>query len=501
MTDGILRSEQLSRDKTIFSRQTFCRIFHETALRYPDRIAVMDAEHSLTYRELDEYSNDLAVCLIHHGVKHGEIVSIESGRSIYSILAMLSLWKAGAACFYIDTCYPETESSRLRERCHCRLAIRRDFFAAHRFVPNAEFIDHSTADGLAVIIFTSGSTTEPKGVLLEQRNINASISNFDRLGLTSDDRICVFASFSFVAALFDICSGLASGARLCIIPEKSRRKIDSIVDYWNREKITVSFLPPHMAMKLMKVEDSRIPLRALLVGSERVRNLEKKPYRILNLYASTELAALISVYEISGAAGDYPIGRVNPTLRSYVVDDQGTPVPDGEIGELWLAGPQVSRGYFQNPELTARQYIRNPFGENPPYDRLFKTRDLVQRLPDGNLYYVGRKDTMYKIRGFRVEAAAVENALLSLGLVRETVVKIFTDHGGTNILCAYFTADKPLDVKLLKKKMRTLVPYYMVPTCMIQLAEFQRLRSGKVNRSAIEPPRELNDHKLLEKLY
>lgn len=129
-----------------------------------------------------------------------------------------------------------------------------------------------------------------------------------------------------------------------------------IVEFYRKRKITIAFLPPHMARKFMKEDISDIPLRVLLVGSEPVRHLEKKPYRILNVYAASECSSLISVYEITGDEAIYPIGTLNPTLRGYIVDEDGQKVEPGQEGELWLAGPQVSRGYLQRPEATMRQY-------------------------------------------------------------------------------------------------------------------------------------------------
>lgn len=495
------RSEELKNNKQIFFQNTFCDIFHRTAQLCPDKIAVSGDNCQVTYQELDEYSNFLARCLMRQGVRKESIVAIQAGREPVSIISMLGIWKAGGAYCFLDDCYPEARNRALREECGFRIILTREYLKHLPWKRDEHFINQSEREKLAVIIYTSGSTSKPKGVMLEHKNVAAAISNFDRLGFNENDRTCVFPSFSFVASIFDIFSSLSVGATLEIIPEYRRRKMDLIVEFYRKRQITVAFLPPHMARKFMKEDISDIPLRALLVGSEPVRHLEKKPYRILNVYAASECCSLISVYEITGDEAVYPIGTLNPTFRGYIVDENGREVEPGQEGELWLAGPQVSRGYLQRPEATMRQYRENPFCHEPEYSRLFKTNDLVCQDADGNLRYVGRKDNMCKIRGFRVESGAVEATVLKCAAIKEVVVKAFADEGGTNILCGYFTSDVDVDVKDLKAKLREILPYYMVPSCFIRLEEFPRNFNNKIDRKAIQPPKELNDHKLLERLY
>lgn len=495
------RSEELKKNKKEFFQHTFCEIFHRTVQYYPEKVAVADEDGQITYKELDEYSNFLARYLMRCGVKREEIVAIQSGRKIVSIICMLGIWKAGGAYCFLDECYPEARNKSLQKECQWKIVLTEGYLKKLEWEKDVHFINQSKKDNLAVLVYTSGSTSKPKGVMLEQKNITASISNFDRLGFYEGDRTCVFSSFSFVASIFDIFSSLAVGATLEIIPEYRRRKMNLIVEFYKEHHITIAFLPPHMAMKLMKQEDTDFDLRVLLVGSEPVRHLKKKQYRIINVYAASECCSLISTYEIREDRASYPIGKVNPTFKAYIVDDEGKEVKKGEEGELWLAGPQISRGYLKRPEQTSRQYRKNPFSSEPEYSRLFQTKDIVYEQEDGNLCYVGRKDHMYKIRGFRVESGAVEATALQCSAIKEVVVKAFADDGGCNILCGYFTSDVDVDVKDLKEKMKEILPYYMVPSCFIRLEEFPRNFNNKIDRKAIQPPKEINDHKLLEKLY
>lgn len=496
----MLRSEELKQHKEEFLESTICGMFHKTALRYPDHIAVEDEEGAVTYRELDEYSNFLAKHLKEQGIGPEKIVALQSGRQRNTIIGMMAVWKAGGAYLYLDDLCPDARNQHLKQECECEIILTRDYLSELGMERMEEYVDDSGREHLAILIYTSGSTAKPKGVMIEHRNIMAVVSNFDRLGFCDTDKTSVFASFSFVASVCDICSSLCVGAALEIIPEYRRRNIDLIVEYCREKSITIQFLPPHMARKLGKYEE-QLNLRALLVGSEAVRNLEKKNYRMLNVYASSEMCSLISVYEIQGGEKTYPIGTVNPNLRFYIVDDDGNQVKPGEEGELWLAGPQVTRGYYKRPEQTKRQYMENPFSEEPEFRRLYKTHDIVCQQPDGNLKYICRKDDVYKIRGFKVGCTPVEEAMMKCPAIREAAVKAFADSGGCNILCGYFVSDEEVDVKKVKEELRKTLPYYMVPTCLLRMEKLPRNRNNKVDRKALLPPAELDDHKLLEKLY
>lgn len=174
---------------------------------------------------------------------------------------------------------------------------------------------------------------------------------------------------------------------------------------------------------------------------------------------------------------------------------------ENEPGELWISGPQVTRGYRNMPELNRERFCPNPFCGESPYDRVFKTGDMVAAGKDGELIYLGRRDNMVKIRGFRVELAGVERCMIQFPGMREVCCVAHRDSGGTNLLFGYYIADREIDHEKLRVYLKDYLPYYMIPSALIRCGEFPRTLSGKVNRRAFVPPAELDDHKRIEQLY
>lgn len=487
---------------TISTTDTFCLLFQEVVRRFPDRTAVFCGDRWLTYRELDRQSDILACYLIEHGIKREDIIGIATGRSIETIISMLGIWKAGGAYFYLNPNYPPHQLEGIKQQCGCKCVIdERVLGEIGRSVIKPVHINFSAPESLALLIFTSGSTAKPKGVMIEHRNIMAMFHSMADIGYTEQDAVCLFPSLSFVASVSDIFAPLLAGATIYIIEEEKRRNISLILQYFIDHRISVSFLPPHMAEKLTEAEQRTTSLRLLLVGSDNMHNITPQRYEIRHVYGASEMCSLIADYMIKDKRKSYPIGKIKQGTLFYITDENGRPVESGQNGELWLSGPQVSRGYLNNPAKTAEHYALNPFDHPPGYERVFKTGDIVYQLKDGNIKYVARKDNMYKIRGFRVEASAVESVILQYPGVLDTVVKAFPDYLGNNILCCYFIAEDKKDPKKIKNYLREYLPQYMIPSCLIQMSEFPRNINNKVSRIDFAPPAEINDHKLLEKLY
>ena len=351
-----------------------------------------------------------------------------------------------------------------------------------------------------MIVYTSGSTKKPKGVILTHRNILYSVSNHDLLHIDSDDVYCCFASLQFVASVFDICLSLCIGCTLNLIPKELRRDINSIAQYYKDNHITIAFLPPHMAKKYQQVDEGS-PLKVLICGSEPARNLEPRSYELAHVYASTEACAVISIYWIKEKRSMYPLGKPVRTIRTRIVDENGQEVPDGEKGELWISGPQVTEGYLdENGEKRSHfDDIRVP--GSTVHRHIYKTGDVVHKDENGDLIFDGRVDYMIKIRGFRIELPMIEESMSGYEGIREVCATYYQDDGGENILFAYYTSDIDIDHESLRKYIGGHIPYYMVPTGLDRVDEFPRTLNGKVDRKGFPIPPEINDYKLLKKKY
>lgn len=496
-------SDILRENPKMFRDTTVVHLFRLAREYAPDHAALTADGSTLTYEELDRQSSRAAGALLELGAEPGEILAIETGRHREAVTAFLAAWKIGCACLFIDRDCPESRNRECLKECGVRHEITREFIrhaADTRPDPKEGTFREPRPEDLAVIVYTSGSTGKPKGVMLTQRNLAASVSNFDEIGLRSADRYGCFASMMFIAAVFDLAAALCAGAHLCLIPAGIRRHIGEVAQFYRENGITVTFLPPLMAMKYQEM-DEESPLRILLVGSEPVRNLSPASYRIINVYASSECCAAVCLYTIRDRRKWYPIGRPVSSVKAYIMGEDGNPVPAGETGELWLSGEQIADGYLNNPEATAEHFGTDPDAGIGSHAHLFRTGDLVALDPDGQMEYHGRMDDMVKIRGFRVELTGVEKWMNEYPGIEEACCVAFMDDGGTNILFGYYISQTEIDHEKLRAFLGQHVPYYMVPTGLIRRETFPRTRTGKVNRRGFEAPPEINDHRLAAERY
>lgn len=480
---------------------TIVGLFRFAAGNYPTRSALVMEEVNLTYLELDKKSNQAARALYDAGARPGEIIAMTSGRCAESIIACLGIWKIGCAYIFLEQGTPETRKQECLKECNVQINVTREFVQqALEEYSDADFEEMGDIDRTAVVVYTSGSSGKPKGVLLTQRNLAATVSNFQEIGFTSDDRYACFASLMFVASVYDICVTLSIGATLYLIPKEIRKNIRELAQYYIKENITVTFLPPHMAMKYIACDENST-LRILLSGSEPVRNLTKRSYDIVNVYASSEGCALISYYRIQDEKSEYPIGKVVGALKYYIVDENGNLVEDGKKGELWISGPQVSMGYLHRSEQTKEHFGKNPFCSEANFERVYKTGDLVRKNVQGDLEYCGRRDNMVKVRGFRIELVGVEKHMLDYPGIKEVCCTVHKDHGGTNLLFGYYISDDEINHEKLRNYLSEHLPYYMIPIGLVRCGEFPRTWTGKVDRKQFCAPPELDDHKKVAMLY
>jgi len=499
------------------------RVFEEIAAAAPHRAAVNGGGERLTYGELDERANALAVRLRRRGAAAGSIVGIMLERSVDLVTAVLAVWKAGCAYLPLDPVYPEARLRYMAEDSgmsmlltHARLAGRVVYAGATVILDDGtapggdepgscgDLTDDSPLqpdeDRLAYVIYTSGSTGMPKGVMVGHRSI-ANLRDYiaRELAITPEDRIVQFASASFDASVWELLMAVCTGAELYLPPPDALDSFERFTDYMNRNGITIATLPPPFAAHL---EPERMrSLRMLLTGGsaahpELVRRW-KGHVAYVNAYGPTEAAVVATTWMADGVdvdseagpdglagelAGTVPIGRPITNNEIYILGPDGRMQPPGVMGELHIGGAGVAMGYLGRPELTAERFVPNPFR---PGENMYRSGDYARWLPDGNIAYMGRIDHQVKIRGYRIETGEIENGLLRHPAVKQAVVAPRSEPAGEAVLYAYYVASGLLGEPAVKEWLAERLPAYMIPQRAIRLDAMPLTVNGKIDLAAL----------------
>ncbi|MBQ1665147.1 MAG: AMP-binding protein, partial [Bacteroidaceae bacterium] len=277
-------------------------------------------------------------------------------------------------------------------------------------------------------------------------------------------------------------------ATLHIVPEELRLDLMALNDYFEREHITHSFMTTQVGYQFAKMIENHSLLH-LSTGGEKLASLvPPQGYRFYNGYGPTECTIFTTTYLVDKKMKEIPIGRPLDNMRLYIVDPQGHRLPIGAAGELWVSGPQVSRGYLNRPEKTAEVYISNPFTDVEKYARVYRTGDIVRYLPDGNIQFVGRRDGQVKIRGFRIELKEVEAVIREFPGIKDATVQAFDEDGGGKFIAAYIVSDQQIDIEALNNFILDQKPPYMVPAVTMQIDAIPLNQNQKVNKRALPKP-------------
>ena len=484
--------------------------------RTPGAIALVYDGESLTYRELDDRANRLARHLKTLGVEPGTLVGLFIGRSIEMVVAMLATLKAGGAYVPVDPNYPAERVALVIDDCRAQVVLttgrdRGRWPAAGRQVVLVDVETESagarqesgesvncpaTGADLAYVIYTSGSTGKPKGVMVEHRNVLSFFSAMDRLLGTEPGVWLAVTSISFDISVLELLWTLARGFRVVLHGEGSTDAIArELVDHG----VTHFQTTPSMARML--AADHRClaalgPLKKLLVGGEALPAALAAVLRpatsaeIYNMYGPTETTVWSTAYRVPDADGPravVPIGWPLANTRAYVLDPEGVPVPDGEPGELFLAGEGVVRGYWEHRELTAERFLADPFaGEG----RMYRSGDVARQAAGGELEFLGRTDFQVKLRGHRIELGEIEAVLERQPGVRQAVVAAREDRPGDCRLSAYVVPADPTSAsaEALRAALAATLPEYMVPSHFVSLDRLPLTPNGKIDRAQLPAP-------------
>lgn len=498
--------------------QTACyQQFEYVAALYPDTLAIVANADRVSYGELNQQANQLAACLQSKGVATESVVAICLPRSIEMVVAMLAIHKAGGAYLPIDPQSPDQRIQYILKDAAVKILITEQDMGQRLSGVDIDCLNISSldlqqksvamlqpeveaqTDHLSYIIYTSGSTGKPKGVMIEHGSlVNLTTWFHQAFAITQDDRISHVSGVGFDASVWEIWPTLTKGACLYIADEETKLQPTAFLEWLDSLRISVSWLPTPLMEWLFQLKpsffDGKHFPRLMTTAGEQLKlgKPEHFPCPVYNCYGPTE-DTVCSSYALvpDQSANTRPaIGQAIANKSLYVLSDNLQPLATGEVGEIYIAGPGLARGYLGNPAITAERFIANPFS-NKSRQRLYKTGDLGYWSDDGQLAYVGRIDNQVKIRGFRIELGEIEFFLSTSDLVKDSAVLASEDKQGNKGLVAYIVPSMAAKsqgseyLSSLRQYLKSQLPDYMIPSTFVELEHLPLTQNDKVNRRAL----------------
>jgi len=488
-------------------------LFEAQVDRTPAAAAVVLGDTQLSYRELDRRASRIARRLRAIGAGVDARICICTADPLDAIIAVLGILKAGAAYVALDPAYP---AERLRYlvgdvRPLAVLGPPNPAFGDVAVLPvddpaaagdrDGDALDERTrvpGDALAYIIYTSGSTGRPKGVMISHRAVVQRLAHAQRFfGLAAGDTGLAAASLGFDASVLEIFTTLASGARLALIAPADRADPERLAAAYAAAQVSFAFVVPSVLAALLDTGLAAAP-RQLVCGGEalpghvRDRWLARSPsLELTNCYGPTECTIYVTLHTFPAADAGTPVvlGRPLGASRGYVLDRRLEPVPVGAIGEIWVGGGTLARGYLDRAALTAERFVPDPFAAAGPGARMYRTGDLGRWRADGRLEYLGRVDHQVKLRGVRIELGEIEAVLCAQPDIAEAVVVVRDDTGDPRLVAyAVPRAGAALDLDAARARLAEVLPRYLVPGAIVALDRLPLGANGKLDRRALPAP-------------
>jgi amino acid adenylation domain-containing protein len=500
--------------------KTIADLLAEQVARTPDHIAVVFNEQTITYRELDEKSSQLAHHLRQRGVAEETLVPICLSPSLNMVIGILGIVKAGGAYVPIDPEYPADRINYMLSDCGGSVvvsdALASHLLMGHEAITNVICLDRdwtSISDApieavqtalqphnLAYVIYTSGSTGRPKGVLIEHRNVvRLFMTDAPLFDFNDTDVWTMFHSFCFDFSVWELYGALFYGGRLVVVPKQVARDTKAFGELLLAQQVTVLNQTPsafYVLQDYLIGRTGEVPMRYVIFGGEALNPGRLKAWKhayancqLINMYGITETTVHVTyqkIDELQINSTSSVIGRPIPTLTTVILDSNQQPVPVGTLGELYVGGAGLARGYLNRPDLTVERFIKNPLHTDE--SRLYRTGDLATLLPDGTLEYGGRIDEQVKIRGYRIELGEIESVLQQQPGVKHCVVVAKEDANGDKRLIGYVVPTDSFDRKSLIGSLKAVLPAYMVPQLLMELSEIPLTSNGKVDRQKLPNP-------------
>ncbi|MEW6735532.1 MAG: amino acid adenylation domain-containing protein, partial [Acidobacteriota bacterium] len=507
-------------------KQTIARLFELQAEKTPEQIAVICQGQSLSYAELNIRSNQLARYLRSLGVSAESVIGLCVDRSLNLPIGLLGILKAGAAYLPLDPAYPKQRLTQMIEEAGVPLILTQQKLIATIPVDTAKIVcldsewpaiatncaenldNCAHTENLAYIIYTSGSSGQPKGVMVTQRSIiNHAFAMIPILKLVANDRVFQFHSISFDAAAEEIFPCWMSGATLVLQGDEIAFGSE-LLKILDSSGITILNLPTsywHEWVSELSQSQTALPgsLRLVIVGGEKAlperytqwRKISGDKIEWLNTYGPSETTITATFYQTPKDSitiddnTELPIGIPISNVQIYILDEKFQPVPIAVPGQLYIGGEGIARGYLNHTELTAERFVPDPFNGQPGA-RLYCTGDLAHWKTDGNIQFLGRVDNQVKIRGFRIELGEIIATLSNHPAVHENIVIVREDRPNDKRLIAYVVVEKksPPTINELRNFLKQRLPEYMIPSTFVMLDRLPLTVSGKIDRQALPPP-------------
>ncbi|HEX2946047.1 MAG TPA: amino acid adenylation domain-containing protein [Clostridia bacterium] len=494
-------------------------LFETQVERNPDKIAVDFQGRELSYQELNQKANHIAHCLREKGIGENQTVGIMVERSLELIIGILGILKSGGAYIPIDPDYPQGRIDYLLSNSQAAILLTSQ---SGKLEIKTEAVDvleigellnqpqlrgdnldlKYNPDRLLYVLYTSGSTGNPKGVMIKVRSfVNLITWYTNDFGFGADDHVLLIAPISFDLAQKNLYAPLVTGGKLCIFnPGRYKYKLMSKVI--EQKEITSINCAPSAFYPLMDFNEASDykclrSLKYVFLGGEPINMPKLQGWlkssncrvEIVNTYGPTECTDVVSFYryqrELDSAVENPPIGKPVYNTQLYILDRNHQVAPVGVVGELYVGGDGVGKGYYNQEGLTSEKFVHC---QHISGGRIYKTGDLVKWREDGNIEFIGRADNQVKIRGYRIELGEIESRLLKYQGIKEAIVEAKSYDGGHKYLCGYIVADGPVNIGELRKYLGAELPEFMVPSYIVPIARMPLTPNGKIDHRALPEP-------------